>query len=58
MEIEVTGITLEAVMGLYMWPYSNAGIQVMIIGSEEDLGADAFKDILAAVDASVRAAGE
>ena len=58
MEIEVTGITLEAVMGLYMWPYSNAGIQVMIIGSEEDLGPDAFKDILAAVDASVRAAGE
>jgi hypothetical protein len=41
-----------------MWPYSNAGIQVMIIGSEEDLGPDAFKDILDAVDASVRAAGE
>jgi hypothetical protein len=59
MEIEINGLaTLEAVMGLYMWPYSNAGVQVMILGSEDDLEADDFAAILDSVDKTVRAAAE
>ena len=59
MEIEISGLAaFEAVMGLYMWPYSNAGIQVMIIGSEEELEPDDFAAILDSVDSMVRAAGE
>lgn len=59
MEIELAGVlSIDAVMGVYMWPYSNAAIQVTILGAEDELDAEAFAAILEAVDASVTAAGD
>jgi hypothetical protein len=51
-------LSIDAVMGLYMWPYSNATIQVVVLGDKEDMTGDVVAEIIEAVDAKVRAAAD
>jgi hypothetical protein len=57
--MEVPGILeVEAILAMYFWPYANANVQVLVIGSTDDLDGDAVAAIVHAVDDSVRAAAD
>jgi hypothetical protein len=50
------GIELDMAMQMYFWPYANANVQAMFLGTAETLDADLVGGVLKTVDDNLKAA--
>ena len=55
-EMSVSGIELAMAMQMYFWPYENAQVQVLFLGTNETLTESLVGDVLKTVDSKVKAA--
>jgi hypothetical protein len=55
-EMSVSGIELSMAMRMYFWPYENAQVQVLFLGTNETLTDSFVGDVLKTVDNKVKAA--
>ena len=55
-DMAVAGLELEMAMQMYFWPYGNANVQVMFVGTNEALTEELIQTVLNAVDENLQAA--
>ncbi len=55
-DMSVAGLNLQMAMQLYFWPYGNANVQAMFLGTAESLNADLVGGVLKTVDNNLQEA--
>ena len=55
-DMSIAGIELEMAMQMYFWPYGNATVQVLFLGTNETLSGNLVGGVLKAVDDNLKAA--
>ena len=55
-EMSFAGIEFQLAMQLYFWPYGNANVQALFLGTKDMLNGDLVGGVLDAVDANLEAA--
>ena len=55
-DMSIAGIELAMAMQMYFWPYGNANVQVLFLGTNETLTSDLVGDVLEATDEKLKTA--
>jgi hypothetical protein len=55
-DMSFAGIELPLAMQLYFWPYGNANVQALFLGTRETLTGDLVAGVLETVDEKLKAA--
>jgi hypothetical protein len=57
-DMSVSGIELSMAMEMYFWPYGNATVQALFLGTNDTLTSDLVGGVLQTVDTKLKAAAE